>query len=129
MTISLGDIRCSASQKMQTLLTTLTSHGVTDARGCVVMSKMKMDELPAGHRLVVAHVKPGFLPLSDDHQRAIQGVVAEEVLRIMEQVMPADCSEARVVAAEYRLTAPTGIVSLCVETHGLVDHVARVSLN
>lgn len=126
MTICSADIRCPASPETRKLFRKLARLGVAHANGCVSVSAAGMGEPPVGHDHVVSRVKAGFPPLGEDEHLHIQSAMADEMVAIVEQMMPPGCGQASVMVARYSLTPFTSVVSLSIQTHGLVDHEATV---
>lgn len=129
MTICSADIHCPASPRTRKLFRSLVRLGVLNADGCVAVSKPGMGEPPTGHDRVVSRVRAGFPPLGGGEHLSIQSTMADEMVAIVEQMMPAECGQASVLVAQFSLTPFVGVASLSIQTYGLIDRVFRLSLN
>lgn len=126
MTICSADIQSPASVETQKLIRKLARLRVTHAEGCVVVSRGGFGEPPSGHDRVLSRVRAGSPPLGGEEHLNIQAAMADEMVSVVEQMMPPDCRLASVLVARYSLTPSTGVASLIIQTHGLVDHEATV---
>ena len=126
MTVSQGDIRCRASSRTRRLIKDLFRRGVIRAHGCVVLSRKGMGEPPAGLEQVLFQVNPGFPPLNNHDQLSLQSAMADEMMIVINRMMPPECGQASFAIAEYSVSPATGVASLFLQTHGIVDHQVNI---
>lgn len=78
---------------------------------------------------MLIRARTGRLPLDEIERTHVQSVMTDELMAVVTEMLAAECDTAWVVEANYVVRPMVGIASLDIFIHGLVDRVARVSLN
>jgi hypothetical protein len=106
----------------------LRNRGVLVFEGSIFESRNERG-MPHGEAMVPRVVMQAAAdPLTAKEQAGIVAAVREEVLALVEAQLEADPVSVELLEAHYRISAAAGL-EIVVETHGLVDHVFRLSLN
>lgn len=106
----------------------IRDRGVLVFEGSIFGSRNERGLPPDGAMMPRVVMQATADPLTAKEQAGIVAAVREEVLAMVEAQLEADPVSVDLLEAHYRIAASTGL-EIVVETHGLVDHVVRLSLN
>ncbi len=129
MTTSAFTVCHPASQNLRDRMVYLSQRGVEYAHGRVIVSNDFPGQPPTGHDQVSSGVYAGYQPLTEAEERGIRHLMALEMAMIAQQVLPGDSENASLIVGEYSIAPVDGEAVLTINTYGLADGVARVSLN
>lgn len=106
----------------------LRDRGVLVFEGSIFEGRNERGVPPVGAMMPRVVMQATANALTAKEQAGIVAAVREEVLAMVAAHLESDPASVDLLEAHYRITASTGL-EIVVETHGLVDHVVRLSLN
>lgn len=113
---------------VEDMLQVLHDRGVELLKGCIFVGGTSRGVPPEGAMTPQVVMQQGMAPLTVSEQAAAILFIRDQVLAVLAAELADHPMSVDVAAAHYCFTPQSG-VDLVVEMHGLVDRVARVSLN